>query len=529
MFSRKAFHMAACAALLCGMMPVEQARAQGAPFTIRRPPDGATVREKVTIEIPSASMPPGASVAIYLDGNFYEAVPGNSESFGKPFRWIWDTKGTNVSDGEHTLRVVLYTPSGDSGTAVEEKGTSEVKLNVANKIHNGPSSLRLRYRYADGQTLDYQRTSTSKIVGGVSNTGVSSDQTLASIDSRLMLEIESPADPEALVRNKLTALSILQQGQETTLDSSQLSESMYQMLDPLGVVHYEYGANAGTQEFAAQGLPVDNSLELPRLPTTPVSVGQTWTTPNQRLDIPGVPVNEQPKVTLNNTLADLEWEDGYPTARIHQTYDSGEGGGSLPKFIQFGPIPITSPQVKFDRDIYIAYTAGRLIRTMRTITVTGRTTAQLGASPSLGAGGGMAGMPAGMMQGKGGGAMRPGMNGGMRPGMSGGPGGGRFPGGIPGSQGRFPGGGSSPGGGFSGFPGGGSSPGGGFSGFPGGGSSPGGGFPGFPGGGGFPGGAGGRFPGSGGGFPGGAGSQEADHPVTVKAITDTQLNKVSGP
>ncbi len=243
---------------------------------------------------------------------------------------------------------------------------------------------------------------------------------------------------------------------------------------------------------------MDNSLELPRLPTTPVSVGQTWTTPNQRLDIPGVPVNEQPKVTLNNTLADLEWEDGYPTARIHQTYDSGEGGGSLPKFIQFGPIPITSPQV----------------RTMRTITVTGRTTAQLGASPSLGAGGGMAGMPAGMMQGKGGGAMRPGMNGGMRPGMSGGPGGGRFPGGIPGSQGRFPGGGSSPGGGFSGFPGGGSSPGGGFSGFPGGGSSPGGGFPGFPG---------------GGGFPGGAGSQEADHPVTVKAITDTQLNTVSGP
>jgi hypothetical protein len=225
MFSRKAFHMAACAALLCGMMPVEQARAQGAPFTIRRPPDGATVREKVTIEIPSASMPPGASVAIYLDGNFYEAVPGNSVSFGKPFRWIWDTKGTNVSDGEHTLRVVLYTPSGDSGTAVEEKGTSEVKLNVANKIHNGPSSLRLRYRYADGQTLDYQRTSTSKIVGGVSNTGVSSDQTLASIDSRLMLEIESPPWTRRSSRNRCIRCSIRSVSSTTSTAPTQARRS----------------------------------------------------------------------------------------------------------------------------------------------------------------------------------------------------------------------------------------------------------------------------------------------------------------
>src|SRR5579859_1655021 len=100
MFSRKAFQMAACAAVLCGCLPVGQAHAQGAPFTIRRPPDGATVREKVVFEIPSASIPTGSSVAIYLDGNFYVAVPGDSAN-GKPFRWIWDTKGTNVSDGEH--------------------------------------------------------------------------------------------------------------------------------------------------------------------------------------------------------------------------------------------------------------------------------------------------------------------------------------------------------------------------------------------------------------------------------------------
>src|ERR1051325_5175667 len=84
MFRRNAIHVAACAVLLSGFGLAERAHAQGAPFTIRRPPDGATVREKVAIEIPRASIAPGGFVALYLDGKFYTALPPAPNS-NKPF------------------------------------------------------------------------------------------------------------------------------------------------------------------------------------------------------------------------------------------------------------------------------------------------------------------------------------------------------------------------------------------------------------------------------------------------------------
>lgn len=50
-----------------------------APFTIRRPPDGATVREKVKVQIPLASIPEGGYVSIYIDGDFRGALPVSDE------------------------------------------------------------------------------------------------------------------------------------------------------------------------------------------------------------------------------------------------------------------------------------------------------------------------------------------------------------------------------------------------------------------------------------------------------------------
>jgi len=53
------------AASLAALLAVgQQSGAQNqAPFTIRQPPDGATVREKVAIKIPLASIPEGGYVA----------------------------------------------------------------------------------------------------------------------------------------------------------------------------------------------------------------------------------------------------------------------------------------------------------------------------------------------------------------------------------------------------------------------------------------------------------------------------------
>ena len=435
MISRYAVRLAAGAvALGCLSALSLRSQAQGAPFTIRRPPDGSTVRETVRVQIPASSIGPDSFVVMYIDGKFDAALdphrpepvtegPIGSKTTGSDrfFTYLWNTKALGVSDGPHSVRAVLFDPvAGGNPISVTQRSTSEVKLTVANQISDGPATLLLRYKYPDSHNIEYKRASKSVRVGGGTHTS-NSDQDLAAINSKLLLHILS-GEPKglSLVRNKLTSLSILSNGSEVNYPSSQLSGSMYQELDENGRVHYETGSTSGLLEFAAQGLPVDNTLELPVLPTQAVAKGQTWITPEQRIDVPGLPPAVQPRAQLQNTLVDLEWEGNYRTAKIHQHADNVK----LPELFDFAQIPVMGGSATYDRDIYIAYTSGTLVKVSRTITIKGRTTSQP-AEDSAGSfgGGGISGSGGGMF-----GGGRPagvpgsyGMPGG--PGMMGGPGG----------------------------------------------------------------------------------------------------------
>jgi hypothetical protein len=551
---RKAVPLAVSAFLLGTLGSLGSAYAQGsqAPFTIRRPPDGATVKEKVRIEIPRASIRPGSFVAFYIDNKFDIALAPPDTNSTKPFTYVWDTKsagpdGGMVSDGEHAIRAILYEPVANS-SAMDAKAESEVKVNVANIIKADPGPIYLRYKYREGANLTYGRDSKALIVSALSGLQATDDIDLSKASSKHLIGIEDVNPEVSLVRNKLTKLTIEQNGQEMNVDPQQLSTSMYQELDPLGQVHYETGGSSGLAEFTALGLPVNNTLELPLLPYSKVSVGDTWRTAGQRIDIPGLPPVMQPRVTLDNKFVDLEWEGGRPTAKIRQTYE-----GPIGKTIQFGPIEVTSPTVKYDRVIYLAYKSGTLVKTVRTLTITGRTTDPLTEYQGRGAGVNMAGGYPGMAGGRFGGGRFgggfPGMMGGAPPGVMGGPPG--MMGGPPGMMGGPPAG-MMPGG-PGGYPG---MAGGRFGGGRFGGGRFGGGYPGMQGGG-YPGMAGGRFGGGrfrggspgmmGGppgmaGYPGAAGGNrfgggargpvtqtETDHPVTLQAITVTGLQSESLP
>ena len=439
-----------------------------APFTIRRPQDGSTVREKVAITIPRASIKPGGFVAFYIDDKFVVAVPPNEDTT-QPFTYTWDTKGGNVADGEHTLKAVLYEPSTGAkgqggGDFVSEDATSEAKVLVKNKITDGPRSLLLRYRYREGQNLSYARNAHTVIVGGESKLGPAlSDTEINAVRSTHILGIEDtqPANDVTLVRNKLTGLSLLLGGQEATFDSAQLSGSMYQELDSRGKVLYEVGSEAGLREFAAQGLPINANLELPLLPVTPVSIGQTWRTQAERIDIPGVPAALQPRVTLESKFEGLEWEGNYKTAKIRQTFED-----SLPKEVAYLGMNITTPKLKFERLLYIGYETGRLIKTVRTLTVSGETVDPIPGQNTVVASGGNAGGDGGAMQGggrggRGGGRGGRGGRGGYTPPGGGGQGGppagyggpGGYPGSGPGGRGGYtpPGAGGSGQGGRGGY------------------------------------------------------------------------------
>lgn len=376
------------------------------PFTIRKPLDSATVREKVRVEIPRASVSkPGSFVAFFIDDKFVVAqAPEGDAKSKEPFIYVWDTKSTDASDGEHTIKAVLFEAAAGGNGSVTEAGSTSVKVTIANKITDGPNSLRLRYRYREGESLEYARSGSTKLKGGEQQGAAGTGDTeLGSVRSRLLIGIEDTRGGEdvSLVRNKLTSLSLLTNGQEITASPDQLSESMYQELDTRGKVLYETGNLAGLAEFSQDGVPVGNTLELPLLPESPVSVGSTWRQPLQRIDIPGVPAALQPKVLLESKLEGLEWENNRPAAKIVETYT-----GELKTPIRVSGMLITTPSVTYKRTIYFAYKSGVLLRIARDLTIKGRTMDGPSASPAMAGGMGMGAMMAGMAgMGRPGGAM----------------------------------------------------------------------------------------------------------------------------
>ena len=403
-----------------------------APFTIRYPPDGASVRENVRVEVPLASIPEGGYVAYAIDGSFRVALSPTAEqraaAAAKPgarFVFVWNTKEPmklragmkeeQPKDGEHEISATLYVPSAGGPGASVAKQTSSVKVNLRNRISEDPGPIRLRYRFADGSSRYYNRKGDTSVVAGLSQGFVqgTTDQELVSQKSRLLIAVEDKyADQSAIIRNKLTDLTVRQGGQETEYPVESLPKSLYQQVSPLGYVLYQNDTPTFDQ-FAQLGVPVDTTLLLPKLPESPVRVKDTWVSPKERLDLPGTPPNQQPIVAMKSTFEGLEWEGGYPTAKIHQVFDSSKGTFKTPKTIVFGNVQVENPQIKYERDIYIAYRSGTLVKMVRRMEVTGKAAGgvQGGAAPGMGGAMPGGGMPGGSMY-------RPG--GGMDEGLAGG-------------------------------------------------------------------------------------------------------------
>jgi len=413
---------------LVGAAGVRAEAQNQAPFTIRRPPDGATVREKVKVQIPLGSIPDGGYVAMYIDGEFRGAIPVSDDDReemmkaaakrNEPayFTYVWDTKApvrakfstkaTSPADGEHEILARLYAPRPNSSTGGSIlKETTSVKVNVANKLDSSNvGAIKLSYRYRDGDSKDYARTGTSAIVAGLTQgLNRSDDQELVSYKSDLAVGIEDKyPNGNAIVRNNMRTLEVRQSGQSTVYPSNSLPTALYQELDPFGHVVYQ-NSTVSFDQFALLGVPVSATLELPILPKNAVSVGDTWSTQHVSLEIPGTAPENQPKVTVESKLEGIEWEGGYPTAKIHQTYDSSKAGGLKAKSIIFGTTEVDSPSIKMDQDIYIAYRSGTLVKVVRNLEVVGKTTSEIaggGGAPGIGAGGtsAMGSGSGGMMQ-----------------------------------------------------------------------------------------------------------------------------------
>jgi hypothetical protein len=232
---------------------------------------------------------------------------------------------------------------------------------------------------------------------------------------------DSAGNNAYFVRDKVTNGTIIAgNGAAALLGTVYDFKSRYRVVNTTGYVT-ETGAASAAKPGAYVALMIPNQGGGLR------RINQTWQTKTPVL-LEWATMDMPPYVLATNRLVGLEWQNGYQTARIEQTYD---GKVNMPIFGGAGTMQ--GANLKMNRTIWFAYKAGKIIRMETTVDLEGQAPANVLSAmvPGAGVGAGIGGI-----------------GGGMAGGMAGGYPGGGYRGGAPGfsgAQGGFPGAGGYPG------------------------------------------------------------------------------------
>lgn len=140
-------------------MMVAGAWAQGT-FTIRRPADGARVRETVNIRIPKNSIPEGGYLGIVVNGKFVEAVMPKVE--GDDYVYGLDTKARGIPDGPATIEAILYMYS-NNNPVVLNRSSVQVTVDNHTSIKVPEGGLDIKYMFKPGSEFKYDVTLKSTV------------------------------------------------------------------------------------------------------------------------------------------------------------------------------------------------------------------------------------------------------------------------------------------------------------------------------------------------------------------------------
>lgn len=314
-----------------------------APFTIVRPVDGSKVREKVKIEVPRNSVPPGGYMGLFLNGKFIEAVVPTP--VGKFYDYTLDTKARGLADGKSKIELVLYVDYNDQPKIIDR---SSVTVTIANKanIPIPKSGLKMRYRYQSGTELVYSvehRLGLSSISAAQNRLGGRASQLpLDSQSFRLVYAVDNTySDGDGLLR----IYAQPPKGKSGIFLATDRNPSgLYWSSRQFGE-QYMRVTNTGNEVFGS--VPVSFPLEgtsqdpaltrelyyleaLPSLPTNAVHVGDVW---QSRYQMDAMQLNRIHDLTslvsplpVRSEFVGVEWEMGHPCAKVHQSITAGERG-----------------------------------------------------------------------------------------------------------------------------------------------------------------------------------------------------------
>lgn len=328
---------------------------------IARPLDGATVRETVRVIVPASSVPSEGYVAVSIDGRRRSALAQDEESGA--YVYLWDTKALDPDanlppaqrqpkEGSHTISVQAFDAAGKKFG--EPKQISVVVKNKASELMPA-SGMLLRYNRKIGPVSKYKFSAVSNLsdISGARELADTIGQAIEAVEFVIVQSTEdNRPDGTALVRQKLDGGIRIGSGGRMIPIPNVKAKAAYRIEDGCG-------RTAGMIESIASGEIV--VVELPNLPVQRVRIGDSWT------DVDNVfqdwTSGSNMAMNVTSTLEGLEWEGGYPCAKIRTVYS---GTKKLPN----SPILTEAVPIRGERITYFAFQVGKVISDQTTAYVT---------------------------------------------------------------------------------------------------------------------------------------------------------------
>ncbi|MFM9872312.1 MAG: hypothetical protein ACKVQS_02465 [Fimbriimonadaceae bacterium] len=419
---------------------VAGAFAQGT-FTIRRPADGSKVREVVKVRIPKNSIPEGGYIGVLVNGKFLEAVIPDVE--GSDYVYNLDTKARKIADGPMTIETVLYFYTQGAPQVLNRSSVNVVLDNSATIMKNAPNGFNLRYKFYPGKEYVYNMTeqsSVSFVTQAQAQLGSRAAEIVTNTESiRYLIAHANNYGTSGLIRMQALPTKGKDYAYIITAGETVPKKFMDYEMHPIFMKITDRGREMFTSlpiYFPWEGASVDARTDLfamfppSVLPDRPKSVGDRWPAA-----IPQGNINLEKKDEIEHmvenlpgsaTLESVEWEQGFPCAKIRS--ELSLGANDLKNLKSLEGVIGQAQSLKIESIQWFAIDRGIMIREELRFTSEILVTVGASAGGAGAAGGGPSGGPTGLGSagspggGQGGGASTAGgkiirRNGGVNPGI----------------------------------------------------------------------------------------------------------------